>query len=339
MRTLGLVSRAIFVVTLLAALNVFPAEAEKWYQPTAQQLKMTTDPKAPNAAAVYLFREETVNDKEHDHTFSAVIKVLTAGGKKWADVKLPYYDPAQVHIDSIQKRTIEPDGTVVPFKGKPYKKLVLQGYGQKVMRQVFTLPDVQAGSILEYRYILDYDNNTISAPQWYIQQPLFVHHAHYHFVPSDDYQDYQTTDAQGHQNMANNLLYSGLLPKGVQVRHGLDGYDLVMKDVPALVDEKDEVPMDSVSERLLFYYSPFSGWKDYWNYEGKKWSQSVDSFAKDSDVISAAVSKIVSPGDTDEQKVQKIYEAVMKLQNTDYTRSHSAAENKAEGVNGTCQQV
>jgi hypothetical protein len=328
----GLTSRAILVVTLLTALNVLPAKAEKWYQPTAQQLKMTADPKAPNAAAVYLFREETVDDKEHFHTFSAVIKVLTAGGKKWADVKLPYYDPAQMHIGSIQGRTIEPDGTVVEFKGKPYKKLVLQGYGQKVMRQVFTLPDVQPGSILEYRYILDYDNNTISAPQWYIQQPLFVHKAHYHFVPSGDYQDYQTTDSQGHQNMANNLLYSGVLPKGVQVRHGLDGYDLVVKDVPALVDEKDEVPMDSVSERLLFYYSPFSGWKDYWNYEGKKWSQSVNSFAKDSSVISAAVSKIVSPKDTDAQKVQKIYEAVMKLQNTDYTRSHSSAENRAEGV-------
>ncbi|MGC8549015.1 MAG: hypothetical protein ACP5M4_04875 [Acidobacteriaceae bacterium] len=78
MRSLGLISRAVLVVTLLAALNVFSANAEKWYQPTAQQLKMTTDPKAPNAAAVYLFREETVNDKEHDHTFSAVIKVLTS---------------------------------------------------------------------------------------------------------------------------------------------------------------------------------------------------------------------------------------------------------------------
>ena len=89
---------------------------------------------------------------------------------------------------------------------------------------------------------------------------------------------------------------------------------------------------DAPGERLLFYYSPFSGSDDYWNYEGKKWSQSVDSFAKDSDVISAAVSKIVSPKDTDAAKVQKIYEAVMGLENTDYTRTHSFAENRAEGM-------
>lgn len=332
MRALGLDFRVIILLPVLSAICVLPATAEKWYQPTPQQLKMTSDPKAPNADAVYLYREETVNDVEHDHTFYAVIKVLTAGGKKWADVKLPYYDPSQMQLQDIEGRTIEPDGTVVPFKGKPYKKLVLEGYGHKVMRQVFTLPDVKAGSILEYRYILDYDNDTISSPQWLIQQPLFVHEAHYHFVPSPDYREYTSTDAQGHQNLANQLLYSGVLPKGVKVRSGLDGYDLVVKNVPALVDEKDEVPMSSVSERLLFYYSPFNDGKEFWAYEGKKWSQSVDRFAKDSPVIQAAVSKIVSPSDTDEQKAQKIYEAVMKLDNTRFTREHSTAENKAEGV-------
>lgn len=331
MRILGRVFLALFLLPVLLILAILPANAEKWYQPTAQQLKMTSDPKAPNADAVYLYREETVNDVEHMHTFYAVIKVLTTGGRKWADVKLPY-DKSYASIASIQGRTIEPDGTVVPFNGKPYEKLVYQSGSEKVMAKVFTLPDVKAGSILEYRYILDYDNDTISSSQWFIQQPLFVHEAHYHFVPSPDYAEYTTTDAQGHKNLANRLLFSGVLPKGAKVTHGLDGYDLVVKDVPALVDEKDEVPIDSISFRLLFYYSPFNNGKEFWAYEGKKWSQSVNSFAKDSPVIQAAVSKIVSPGDTEALKAQKLYEAVMKLDNTSFTREHSAAENKAEGV-------
>ncbi len=336
MRTLGLTSRAIFVVSALVTLSMVPANAEKWYQPTPQQLKMTTDPKAPNAAAVYLYREETVNDQEHPHTFYAVIKILTAGGKKWADVELPY-DSSYAQLASIQGRTIEPDGAVVQFKGKPYQKLLFKGltYGgneAKVMEKVFTLPDVQVGSILEYRYILDYDSDTISAPQWFIQQPLFVHEAHYHFVPSKDYGDYTTTDAQGHKNLANHLLYSGVLPKGAKVASGLDGYDLVVKDIPALVNERDEMPMDSVSYRLQFYYTPFIDEKEFWKYEGKTWSESVDKFARDSPVIQAAVSKLVSPGDSEAVKAQKLYEAVMKLDNTDYTRVRSASENKAEGV-------
>ena len=42
--------------------------------------------------------------------------------------------------------------------------------------------------------------------------------------------------------------------------------------------------------------------------------------------------QIVSPGDTDQQKVEKIYAAIMKLENTSFTRTHSAQENKAEGI-------
>jgi hypothetical protein len=44
------------------------------------------------------------------------------------------------------------------------------------------------------------------------------------------------------------------------------------------------------------------------------------------------VKQIVAPGDSDRQKVEKIYAAVMKLENTSFTREHSAAENKAEGL-------
>jgi hypothetical protein len=336
MRTLGLMCRAFFVLSALMILSLLPANAEKWYQPTSQQLKMTSDPKAPNASAVYLYREETVNDQEHMHTFYAVIKVLAAGGKKWADVQVPY-DSSFSSLASIEGRTIEPDGTVVPFKGKPYQKLIFKGMESdgtqaKVMAKVFTLPDVQVGSILEYRYILDYDSSWISAPQWIIQQPLFVHSAHYHFVPSKHYQDYTSTDAQGHQNLANQLLYSGVLPKGVKVRSGLDGYDLVVKNIPALVDEKHEMPMASVSYRLQFYYSPYMTETDFWSHEGKFWSKNVNKFADNSPEIQAALQSIVSQGDSDAVKLQKIYEAVMKLNNTDYTRTHSAAENKAEGV-------
>jgi hypothetical protein len=345
MRILGLFSRALFVLVVLATFNVLPAKASRWYKPTQKQLKMTKDPKAPNAAAVYLYRQEKVNDKERFHSFYAVIKVLTAAGKKWADVKLPEYDSTVFHIGGISGRTIEPDGKVIPFKGKPYKKLIVKGNYDgnqvKVMQKVFTLPDVEVGSILEYRYDLDYDTNLISSPHWIIQQPLFVHEAHYHFVPSDDYWQYTTTDAQGHQIPVNHLLYTGVLPKGNKVvaeaARSIAGvttsnYDLVVKNVPALVHEKDEVPMDSVSYRLLFTYSPFVGMKDYWDFEGKKWSQSVNKFAKRTKVIRAAVAKIVKPGDSDAVKAQKLYEAVMKLDNTDYTRVHSKAENKAEGV-------
>jgi len=333
MRTSGPCLRFLLLPALIL-IFLTPLHAEKWQQPTQQELQMKTDPSAPGAAAVYLYREETVDDNVHMQTFYARIKVLTAQGKSWADVKLPYYssyEDGSFRILSIEGRTIEPDGKVVPYTGKPYDKLVYKQGDQEVKEKVFTLPDVQVGSILEYRYILDYNDHTLSSPHWIIQQPLFVHEAHYHFVPLTDYSDYSMIDSSGRMVPIQALLYATILPADVKVHGGLNGYDLVIKNVPALVREPHMPPMQSRSLRVLFYYSDSSKSKDFWSDAGKRWSRSVDRFASTSPVILKAVSQIVSPTDSPEQKSMKIYEAVMKLDNTDYTRAHSAVENKAEG--------
>jgi hypothetical protein len=58
----------------------------QFQQPTDEELKMTADPKAPGAAAVYLNVEEITNDQLHYHSFYARIKVLTEKGKELATV-------------------------------------------------------------------------------------------------------------------------------------------------------------------------------------------------------------------------------------------------------------
>ncbi len=67
-------------------------------------------------------------------------------------------------VEDIQGRTIHPDGTIIPFTGKPYDKLVEKTQGIKFMAKVFTMPDVEVGSIIEYRYKLRYDDNYLQAP-------------------------------------------------------------------------------------------------------------------------------------------------------------------------------
>ena len=48
--------------------------------------------------------------------------------------------------------------------------------------------------------------------------------------------------------------------------------------------------------------------------------------------VKAAVNSLTAPSDTQEQKLRKIYAAVMQLENTDFTRERSTAEEKAEGL-------
>lgn len=105
---------------------------------------MTSDPAAPDSPAVYLFREEIVNDKLHSHTTYARIKILTEKGKeKFSEIEIPYEKGESGEtISNVEGRTIEPDGTIVPFTGKPFNKEVVKSGDVTVMAKVFSLPDI-----------------------------------------------------------------------------------------------------------------------------------------------------------------------------------------------------
>jgi hypothetical protein len=266
------------------------------------------------------------------HSTYARIKILTEKGKEmFSDIEIPY-EGRSFSVSDIQGRTIHADGTVIPFTGKPMDKLVVKTSKYKVMEKVFSMPDVQVGSIIEYRWELRYDDNYFTPPEWYVQQSVFVHKAHYHFNPTKSSNYLISKDAYGHEQTAAGLLYTYSLPHGNTVRSGLDGYDLEVEDIPALPDEDYMPPFRSFSYRVIFYYSPWRSSEEFWKNEGKYWSKDVDRFANPSAKMHEAVQQIVAPGDSDEQKLEKIYAAVMKLENTSFTREHTTAENKAEGL-------
>ena len=325
---------ALFFLCLSVAAT-FPARAATWTQPTAEELKMTSDPAAPDAPAVYLFREEVEDDTLHYHRVYARIKILNEKGKEeFSDVELPYASGVS-NIRAIEGRTIHSDGTIIPFTGKPYEKELVKAGNFRVMAKVFSMPDVQVGSILEYQWELQYDDNYYLPPDYLIQQPVFVHHAHYHFVALDLWKTSKILagkDALGRETIATRLLYVPLLPAGAKVREGFDGFDLVVDNIPPIADEDFSPPLKSYAYRLKFYYSQEASQQEYWNAEGKVWSKDVDRFANPTDALRLAVAKMVAPGDTDDQKLRKIYAAVMTLENTSFTREHSAEENEAEGL-------
>ncbi|MFP5228484.1 MAG: DUF3857 domain-containing transglutaminase family protein [Acidobacteriota bacterium] len=296
---------------------------------------MTADPSAPDAAAVYLFREETVDDKLHYHHLYARIKVLTDKGKEqYSDIEIPY-EAGVISVRALEGRTIHPDGTIIPFTGKPYDKELVKSATSTIKAKVFTMPDVTVGSIIEYQYDLQYDDNTVIAPDWDLQQSVFVHKAHYRFVPTDHDLAYFTgKDDFGKEKGVARLLYLQVLPPGnAPIKGAMDGsYDFTINNIPSIPDEEDSPPLDSFSYRVIFYYSSSYTGADFWKGTGKEWAKFVDNFASPNDVIRQAVAGIVAPSDTDDQKLRKIYAAVMTVDNTRFTREHSEAENKAEGL-------
>jgi hypothetical protein len=311
----------------LLALATSRGFADGWIQPTAEELKMTVEPAAPDAAAVYLYREERADDKLHMHWLYVRLKVLTERGKEYADVEIPY-EGRSFAVRAVDGRTIHSDGTVIPFTGKPYDKMLEKTKTVKYKAKVFTLPDVQVGSILEYRYEISYDDNWVYSPQWYIQQPLYVRKAHYQFTPTE----HRLNDEHG-GSMEAGVAYYPLLPKGAQVQYAqtMKTFSLDVEKIEPMPEEEHMPPMQSLSYRVLFYYTLAKTAEEYWKTEGKYWSRDIDKFMS-AGKLGGIVGQIVAPADTPQQKVQKIYDAVMRIENTSFTRGHSGAEDKAEGI-------
>lgn len=332
--------RRLFGISLLGVLcSLAPREASaQWTQPTSEELSMTTQAQVPGASAVYLNREETTDDKLHTFSIYVRLKVLTDTGKDLGNVELRY---ARFHdgtgfsgyvIEDVQGRTIRPDGSVVPFTGKPFEKLVEKSRGAKIMAKVFTMPDVTVGSILEYRYKLRYDEQFLESPFWLLQSELFTRKAHYIWMPVD-LKSVMVVNAR--DQAADKIAWSSVLPRGAEIvqTRTLQGekLELTLQDIPPLPVEDFMPPIRSFSYRVLFYYTAYRSPDEFWKNEGKLWAKKQDKFLGPGPVVTAAVKDIVAPGDTADQKLRKLYAAVMKFENTRYTRGHTNEEEKAQG--------
>ena len=327
---------------LLLFLLIAPALLRAQFQPpTPEELKMTSDPKAPGASAVYLNVEEVTDDPLHYQTFYARIKVLTEKGKELATVEVPPYLRGTSKIVDIKGRTIHPDGSIIPLTGKPedlllFKTKARNGDTTQVSRKVFNLPSVEVGSILEYSYQIQLDDDQYSSPHWEIQCPYFIHKAHYSFKPFQSFmpgaESLRITTSRyledEHERVINSLMWLWYLPNGVTVKNDARHFMVDLTDVPPAPEEEWMPPVDSVRYRVFFYYKAASSAGDFWVTDAKLWSKDVNRFAEPTSEIKEAVARLVAPADSDLEKAKKLYSAVQALDNTDYSRKKSESELK-----------
>ncbi len=310
------------------ALLASPAPLTAQFQaPTPDELKMTSDPKAPGAAAVYLYREETTDDVDSVHSYYERIKVLTEKGKELGTVRIPY-ERGEFKVTKVEGRTIHADGTVIPLAVKPEDIVDFKTKHFQENTIVFTLPSVEVGSILEYRFQLRYGDSRVHAPRWNIQQPYFVHKAHYFFRPNWSYGSYISNDRG--QRLDSLMWAIQPADSAIKVQNQKSLFTVDVTDIPPAPDEDWMPPPNALSQRVVFFYTYATTPQFYWDTERRFWNQWVEYFIRPSDVIKAAAAGLVSSGDTDEQKARKIYAAVMKLDNTDFSRVKSEAERKKE---------
>jgi hypothetical protein len=296
--------------------------AVKWTAPTPDELSMTAEPKAPGAPAIILSYEETDDANSAEVTIHVRIKVLTSGGLSAATIVLPERivdgDPFNQEVSA---RTIHTDGTIIPFTGTPQNMTVA---GEEDEQRVISLPDVEVGSILEYICHFNSQNSFISqligfyTPVWLVQQSYFVRSAHFSLKAPDGLDPKY-------------VRWVAKLPSGVAPQHVKDHVNLDLTDIPAKLDEEFAPPPTSAFYNVRFFF--YSDTRDkYWGSSGDRVDSVWSDYYTPHKALVAAVHDLVLPTDTDEQKLHKIYNAVMKFENTDLTRRYSQREDKKNGV-------
>jgi hypothetical protein len=338
-RTIGLRLLCALPLISLFGVAVPLVHADQWTTPTREELSMTSQPEVPGAPAVYLYREEKTDDDMHVHSIYVRLKVLTEKGKEYANVELPYVaGEGGISVTDIAGRTIHPDGTIIPFTGKPYDKLIEKTKEMRYMSKVFTLPDVEVGSIIEYSYRRRLEDNYFLSPSWFIQTKLFTRKAYYTWKPttkqlvSNDDRGQLTSSVAWFPVLPSTADFKNVRMPGTGMNEGHLFFELNIHDVPPVPDEEYMPPTSSLTYRVLFYYSPYHTGEEYWRSEGKHWAKLTDKFIGSGPAVRAAVQEFTSPSDTQDQKLRKIYAAVMKLENTDFTREHTSSEEKSQGL-------
>jgi hypothetical protein len=306
---------------LLVATDI--AHAEDWLPISQDELSMRSTPKAPNAPAIYLYREVDRDDNGPSETTYERIKILTEEGRDSANIEIPYTKGLE-SIRSIRARTIRPDGGIVNFDGEIFDKSILKVAGAQYSAKTFTLPNVEVGSIIEYRYRHDFAPYFVFNSQWILSQSLFTQHARFSL-----------------QRYAGFVLRyawpNGIPPGSTPPKNESGKIRMEVHDVPAFLSEEYMPPENELKFRVDFIYDAgdLAHEKDaasYWKAFGQKNYRSVEKFIDRSRAMNAVVSQVISADDSEEAKLQKIYARTQLIRNLTFERSRSEQETKRENL-------
>ena len=326
------------VILLGAAMyRVGPSNADEWLPISPEELKMTSDPAAPGAPAIILYRQVDRDDSNarvpHEYNYVRE-KILTEEGRKNADVEILFV-PGDYDIINIRARTVQPNGSSTVYDGKVYEKEIVKARGFKYLAKTFTLSDVQPGSIIEYHYMIDFAENKVFDSNWMLSSDLFTKSAKFTLTPYGEFPLKWSWP---------NGLPEGTKPPVKESRANHNFIHMEAANIPAFVVEDDMPPEAAMKFRVDFTYVDGTLETDaekFWKKQGKKWNDYVEGFVNKKKAMEQAVAETVSASDSPEVKLQKIYARTQKIRNSSYAVEKTEQEQKRaqEKVAGSVEDV
>ena len=316
------------LVCAVSALDAFAFTQQQTFRAlTPEEAAMKDVSFAPGAPAVILDWVEVDEDTNAVSAEYYRIKVLAEDGRKYADVEVPYLAgfPYWGSVTDISARTIQPDGRIVPFNGKVYDKVLMKGGGLRLRAKTFSLPEVQPGSILEYRFKRRWTDHLLTNTYWMIQREIPVVHAHMTLKPYNSHGEYLTY-----------FTYFNLPEGKAPAQKGRDAYELEVTNVAPFQEEGFAPPADWLKMRVYFYYT-FSKVEPekFWAVQTTDWSKTIEGFIGKPGAVAAEAQKLA--GKDPMETLQNVYAKAQTFRNlsfVDETKADtkkSAAEVVAKG--------
>jgi Domain of Unknown Function with PDB structure (DUF3857)/Transglutaminase-like superfamily len=305
--------KKLFFVLFLLLLSINAFAADEFRPATPEELAIKDVPWAPGASAVILDWTVKHDDESSFANEYVRIKVLSEDGKKYGTVELLSI-PRYHAVRNIEARTIKPDGTFARFEGKVYEKTVIKRGGVKLLQKSFTLPDVQPGTIIEYRHTVTWPTSDLRTNRWMLQREIPIAKASFNIRPARTVRSICTT--------------KGLPPELKAVRDR-EWYRLNLEKVAAFVEEPYSLPEQEVKPRLEFFYLRGNA-SDYWIEIGEAYGKFVEEFIGNRSGIKKVAEELTADAQDDDTKLRKLYARVQELRNLTYERDRTEAEEKRE---------
>ncbi len=288
---------------------------------------MTSEPLAPGAPAVILYREvarDDNGDTPHEDNYIR-IKILTDAGRRYGNVEVPFYKKSS-DVVHVKARTIGPDGSITEFDGQVFEKTVVKERGFKLLVKAFSLPNVQIGSVIEYSFVLQFNRAFVYDSHWLLSEELFTKRANFSLSP------YHSPSSRFPVHLS--WVWHNLPIGSVGPSQGTNGViTLEASNIPAFPIEDHMPPPNELKSRVDFIYGAAPSAKDpekFWKTIGQGRYAGLEEFIGKQKAMEQAVATIVSPGDPPEIKLRKIYERVQSLRNTTYELSKTQQEERRE---------
>jgi hypothetical protein len=310
----------------LLILTSMAATGSDWRPIDPSELAQKAPRVEPGADAEAIFWDIKVEDQFNGGDFHMIlshyirIKIFTDHGKeKYSKVEIEQL--GKRHVTDIAGRTIKPDGAIIELKKDGiFDRELVKAKGAKVRGKTFTLPNVEVGDIVEYRYREHRDNEVAAYMRLYFQRDLPMWRVTYHLKPLDI-----PWAPFGMRSMT-----FGFESKPFQKEP--DGYYATsMVNMPAFREEAYMPPEDQLRAWMLIYYEEDKkiDAEKYWKETGKSDYAAFKQHIGADGLVKRTAAELVSGLDKPEEKLAALdLFCRTKIQNASSAASHMTAEQR-----------